>query len=223
MIYITGDTHADINDLSARLGRQDIKEGDTLIVTGDFGFTWGTAETEQSLDMFEGAAFTIAFVDGNHENFDKLLSYPVVDFCGGKAHQVRKNVFHLMRGEVFEIEGHSFFCFGGAYSVDKAFRQEGISWWPQEKPTKEDYDHAKETLERISYKVDFVLTHTIPDSAIHRLGLVPDRHDAELTGYFEWLFRELDFKRWFAGHFHVNKVIGKLYVLYEDVVCLDDN
>lgn len=159
MIYITGDTHVDFNDVLCRVSRNKISQGDTLIVAGDFGFTWGSAESESSLDQFESAPFTIAFVDGNHENFDKLYSYPVVDHCGGKAHQVRKNVFHLMRGEAFEIEGRSFFWFGGAYSVDKALRQKGISWWQQELPVKEDYDRASQTLERISYKTDYVITH----------------------------------------------------------------
>ena len=97
------------------------------------------------LNAMELLPYTIAFVDGNHENFDKLYEYPIVDFCGGKAHQVRKNIFHLIRGESFIIEGHSFFCFGGAYSRDKATRDPNF-WWPQELPNNEEYAHAKKTL-----------------------------------------------------------------------------
>ena len=220
MIFITGDTHAEFDDFTNRMEHAGISEGDTAIVCGDFGFTWGRDYDEMHLDALERLPYTIAFVDGNHENFDRLYSYPVVDFCGGRAHMVRKNIFHLMRGESFVIERYSFFCFGGAYSVDKAYRQEHISWWPQELPDNDDYAHAKETLEKLSYKTDYVLTHTIPESFIHRLGCVPDRHDAELTGYFEWLFRELDFRKWFAGHFHVNKDFGNLAVLYENVITI---
>ena len=222
MIYITGDTHADLNDILSRISKNNLSPEDTLIVTGDFGFTWGGGEYEAALDALERFAPTLAFIDGNHENFDKLYEYPEVEFCGGRAHKVRENIFHLMRGEVFEIEGRSFFCFGGAYSVDKAYRQAHISWWQQEQPSSEEYDHARQTLERINYKTDYVLTHTIPESFIHRLGIVPDMHDAELTGYLEWLYRELDFKKWFAGHFHVNKDFGDMHILYEDVVKIDD-
>ena len=218
MIYITGDTHGDINDITPKINKCGISQGDILVVCGDFGFTLGSYQSEKALEALSAMPFTIAFVDGNHENFNRLYSYPVEEFCGGKAHRVRKNIYHLMRGECFEIEGHSFFCFGGAYSVDKGTRYEGISWWPQELPGNEDYDNAKSTLERLDYKVDYVLTHTVPESFIHRLGLVPDRHDAELTGYFEWLYRELDFKKWYAGHFHVDNDFGNLYILYEDVV-----
>ena len=218
MIYITGDTHAFFDQLTNRMEHAGITQGDTAIVCGDFGFTWGRDYDEMHLDAMEQLPYTIAFVDGNHENFDKLYEYPVVDFCGGRAHQVRQNVFHLMRGEVFEIEGHSFFCFGGAYSTDKAGRTPHIEWWPQELPTNEDYKHARASLERIGYKTDYVLTHTIPTSFIHRLGKYPDGHDAELTGYFEWLYRGLDFKKWFAGHFHENRDFGDLVILYDDVV-----
>lgn len=58
------------------------------------------------------------FVDGNHENFDKLYQYPEKDWHGGRVHEIRPNVLHLMRGHVFDIQGHSFFCMGGAMSHD---------------------------------------------------------------------------------------------------------
>ena len=41
MIYITGDTHADFTDFTNRIEHAGISEGDTAIVCGDFGFTWG--------------------------------------------------------------------------------------------------------------------------------------------------------------------------------------
>ena len=47
------------------------------------------------------------FIDGNHENFDKLNSYPVETWCGGKVHKIRNNVIHLMCGEVYCIEGNT--------------------------------------------------------------------------------------------------------------------
>lgn len=64
------------------------------------------------------------FIDGNHENFDKLYSYPVETWYGGKVHKI---VIHLMRGEVYSIEGSSIFVMDGGYSIDKYRRTEGIS------------------------------------------------------------------------------------------------
>ncbi len=64
--------------------------------------------------------FTLLFVDGDRDNFDRLYSdeFEVVDFHGGKAHKIRENIYHLMRGYVFELCGKKFFAFGGATSTD---------------------------------------------------------------------------------------------------------
>lgn len=70
----------------------------------------------------------------------------------------------------------------------------------------QEYKIAEETLKSYDFQLDYVITHTVPQSAIHYLVFVPDMHDAELTGYFEWLYGELMFENWFAGHFHVNQI-----------------
>ena len=45
------------------------------------------------------------FIDGNHENYDRLSAYPVTEWRGGKVHRIADNILHLMRGQVFEIDG----------------------------------------------------------------------------------------------------------------------
>jgi hypothetical protein len=111
----------------------EISERDKVIICGDFGLPWcNDKEDDYWLNWLEEKNFEILFVDGNHENFDLLYQFPVVERYGGKVHKVRKNIFHLMRGEVYEIEGKTFFAFGGASSVDKHLRVESISWWEQE-------------------------------------------------------------------------------------------
>ena len=219
MIYVTGDTHGFLNETLNRFAAAGVKEGDTVIVCGDFGFVMAKSpEYMIRLKKIAQEKYIILFIDGNHENFDMLEEYPIVEYCGGKTHKIADNIYHLMRGQIFEIEGERWFTFGGAYSVDKAMRTEGYSWWKQELPTKEDYDEARKNLEKAGYKVDYVLTHTVPDSIIHRLGKIPDMHDKELTGYLEWLYRELDFKMWFAGHWHMNRRFDKFCILHDSVL-----
>ena len=70
------------------------------------------------MDWLDCKSFTTLFVDGNHENFDRLYEYPVEEWHGGKVHKIRPSVIHLMRGQIFEIEGKSIFTFGGASSHD---------------------------------------------------------------------------------------------------------
>lgn len=69
-----------------------------------------------------------ANIDGNHENFDMLEDYPDDFWNGGRVHFISDNIFHLARGQVFEIDGLTFFTFDGGNSIDKGSRQIGLSW-----------------------------------------------------------------------------------------------
>ncbi len=219
MIYITGDVHGEYNDFMNRIYKAGVKTGSTVIVCGDFGLVWNDEYHRYFLKILKSQPFKFLFVDGNHEDFDLLYTYPVEEWNGGKVHRISDNICHLMRGQVFEIEGRKFFTMGGAYSIDKAMRREGISWWSAELPTNEEYRTAEENLEKCGYSVDYVITHTIPESAIYRLKKVPADNDRELTGYFEWLYSEkLEFKKWFAGHWHKNTLVNEnLQILFDEV------
>lgn len=123
MIYITGDTHAESQRFieDAFPEQKEMTKDDYLIVCGDFGFLWAKSESPQEkkiLDWLENKSFTTLFVDGNHENFNRINSLPVEEWHGGKVHKVREHVIHLMRGEMFEIDGVNIFAFGGARSHD---------------------------------------------------------------------------------------------------------
>lgn len=60
----------------------------------------------------------LLFIDGNHENFERLYQYPIKEWHIGRAHEIRPHVLHLMRGQVFEIDGKKIFTFGGMSSHD---------------------------------------------------------------------------------------------------------
>ncbi len=86
MIYITGDTHGEIGHFSKLVmdGEHKWTAKDTLIVCGDFGFIWHNPEDEENyaedqkrLDTLAKKPYRILFVDGNHENFDLLYTYPL--------------------------------------------------------------------------------------------------------------------------------------------------
>ena len=49
-----------------------------------------------------------------------LDEYPVEQWHGGNVHKIRPHVIHLMRGQVFELQGRTFFTMGGAQSHDIA-------------------------------------------------------------------------------------------------------
>ena len=121
MVFVTGDLHGNFERFKpkyfpeqARMTKQDI-----MICAGDFGGVWfGDSRDGETLDWLERLPFTLAFVCGNHENYDALERYPVAEWHGGKVHRVRPHVLHLMRGQIFELDGYLFFTMGGAKSHD---------------------------------------------------------------------------------------------------------
>ena len=77
MVYITGDMHGEWDRFKDKQMRQ-LKSGDVLIVCGDFGFIWdGTKQEKALLRKIAMLPFTVAFLDGCHENFDLLARFPV--------------------------------------------------------------------------------------------------------------------------------------------------
>jgi hypothetical protein len=149
-----------------------LTENDKVIICGHFGLPWyRDKEEECCLDWLEAKPFEILFVDGNHENFDLLYKLPVEERYGGKVRKLRKNIFHLMRGEVYEIEGKVFFAFGGATSFDKYMREEHVDWWEEEIFSEAEKLNAIRNLERMRNKVDCVITHTVPRRLLVNLSV----------------------------------------------------
>ncbi len=213
MLYITGDTHGFIDRFYGISKMDDDKftEDDYLIVSGDFGFVFQTRgtmaylEEREALDSLEEKPYTILFVDGNHENFDRINhEFPTESWKGGRIHRIRKNVIHLMRGHVFDIDGKKIFTMGGGYSRDKASRTEGFSWWPEEMPSNAEYRQATASLKECDNKVDLIITHTAPQKLIYAMARTPDPHEMELTGFLEWVHETVDFKHWYFGHWHTD-------------------
>jgi len=120
MIFLTGDTHGDFTRFSTDIfpEQKQMTKDDFVIVCGDFGLWHGTKQERHWLDWLNDKPFTTLFVDGNHENFDRLYQMPVSDWTGGQVHFIRDSVIHLMRGHVFDIAGKRVFAMGGASSHD---------------------------------------------------------------------------------------------------------
>ena len=200
MIYITGDTHGDFRRFSTDIfpEQKEMTKDDFVIICGDFGGIWCQEVNRKALrnenywlNWLDKKPFTTLFVDGNHENFFRLNSFPEKEWNGGVIHAIRPSVFHLMRGEVFNLQNKIFFTFGGASShdisdgildyydqdwrqkaqkLDKAgrymYRVKGLSWWPEELPSREEMRKGLKNLENINNEVDFIITHCGASSSI---------------------------------------------------------
>ena len=170
MIFITGDTHGfhDFPKLQRfATEHPELSESDYMIIAGDFGGVWSEKTLEKDLAPYQNLPCTVLFIDGNHENFDLLERYPIEVWNGGKIHRITDKIIHLMRGQVYQIDGRSFFTFGGATSIDKYMRREGLEWWPQERPTDADIIEANKNLEKVGFEVDFIVTHSCDEKALY--------------------------------------------------------
>lgn len=217
MIYITGDTHGDkVRFIENNMNDDSWGKDDYLIVCGDFGYLFLNDPFEQQvLEILKGKPYTICFCDGNHENFPLIYSYPQETWNGGKIHRIAPNIIHLMRGQVFDIEGKKIFTMGGAYSVDKYKRRTGYDHWDEELPTIEEYDEARSNLRACGFKVDIVITHTAPNTAIKLMGASGAPEDMQLTSFLDYLMHNLSYDKWYYGHWHLDKQItDKLTAVY---------
>ncbi len=221
MIYVTGDTHGDLSRFESAAVKT-LKKGDTLIVCGDFGFIWDNSKKEQKiLKKLGKKKYNICFIDGTHENFELLNSYEEVDFNGGKAHHICGNLYHLMRGQIYDIESLSFFTMGGGESPDIDIRFENNSWSKAEFPTRDELLFGAENLEKRNCTVDYVITHE-PPVKIKSFLRLKDSESASVTGlntYLEELSEVCKFKRWFFGSMHLDKYISGTHIaVYQNIV-----
>lgn len=246
MVFVTGDCHANFDKfhLNNFYAQKDMSpETDTVIILGDFGLWHDCADERKRLYYLNQRPFTTVFVDGNHENFDRLYGdeFPIVDFHGGKAHKIRDNIYHLMRGNIFEFDGKKFFAFGGASSHDiddgildradypddksferalriwrdqrKMFRINHVSWWEQELPSREEMDFGMDNLAASGDEVDYIITHCCPQMVAHVMGY---READSITRYFNTIAHDIKFKRWYFGHYHREETIFSKFVCMYD-------
>ena len=190
-IYITGDTHIpyDVTKLTTKAfpEQKKLTKNDYVLICGDFGGVWtGPGGSDDFwLRWFKRKRFTTLFVDGNHENFSLLNQYPVELWNGGKVHRVTDHVIHLMRGQLFTLDGCKIFTMGGGASGDVEFRTEGVSWWPEELPSDEEYEEARRNLDAHGWAIDYVLTHCAPTSIARKI--IPNGQEDRLMEFLvQW-------------------------------------
>ena len=248
MVLVVGDTHGNITlDKLIHLRREceqglrHMTKDDYVIVCGDFGLLWnyeslgrciGSNTTdwcwaEDEIKLFEwynSCPWATLWVDGNHENYDRLQTYPFSDWHGGRVQKISDSIIHLMRGEIYEIEGHTYFCMGGAMSTDRGYvtgtEKFDIHkwWWPQEIPSSAEWENAYNHLDEVDWKVDFVITHDAPAHVIYKTNKY--WRISEVSEHLEKFYEMVEFKHWFCGHLHRDSEYGDVTVLYhwvEDV------
>ena len=206
MLYVTGDTHGDLDRFKTREAKR-LKKGDILVVCGDFGFVWdGSPQEQKRLDWLGSRKYQVLFLDGTHDNLDLLFSYPQEPLYGGLARRVAGNCWYLGRGEVYEAQGVRFFAQGGGESRDMDTRTQGMTWWPQELPGAGELERAWGNLQACGGRVDCIFTHEPPATISHFLEMDAN-HVSPLAAFLDRVGREVAFSHWYFGSRHQDKPI----------------
>ena len=194
MVYITGDIHGDITFFNnPQLKR--LTEKDILIVCGDFGFIWDPNDEKEkkNLEKLKKQKYTICFLDGAHENFDILDSYPPYRYRGGNTHKIADNIYHLLRGEIFDFDNKTFFVMGGG-----------------------------ENLKNSEYKVNYILTYEAPAAAKDFLRMHTNNTTLQisiLNNYLQELMKNVEYVHWYFGSLHLDLPISrKMTAVFEKII-----
>jgi DNA repair exonuclease SbcCD nuclease subunit len=222
MIYITGDTHG-VNLYEDRLFKDiEFTSKDKLIILGDFGFLFDEdieIELIRINELQKKLKCEILFIDGNHENFTKLNAMSTEEKYGGVVGKIIPNVYHLKRGEKYIINDKKFLVMGGAASVDKHLRIEGISWWKEEIPNRTEIDHLLDTMEECN-EYDYILTHTCPESIFNIMFSNYHNNEDYTRKILDFILKEVIFKKWYFGHFHTNETYQNFICMYTEIIKL---
>ena len=201
MVYVTGDMHGDFERFKLPAMKK-LKKGDTLIICGDFGFLWdGSKEEEKILEKLS-------------ENFEMLNSFPVSEWNGGKVHHIIGSVYHLMRGQIFNIDGLRIFTMGGGESPDVDIRIANDTWYAEESPSQQELIEGAENMATYNNIVDIVITHE-PSAKVKEFLQMQFTEKSRVTllnTYFEELAGAVDYRKWYFGSLHMDKHISATQV-----------
>ena len=224
--FILGDLHGNATGELNSLSNNHWPEGKTLtkedivFQLGDFGFYFAYPEYKElykklynQREILANKEYTILIIPGNHENYDLIESLPQIEKWGGIVYEEKfeeGSLYIAKRGEIYNINGKTFFTFGGALSSDKDDRHSidelgtekrvkkyrygeligvrmkkikigSINYWKRELPSEEEMEYGLQNLSLHNYEVDYILTHTCPSSIIDSFLNKTDENEAKFN------------------------------------------
>lgn len=216
-LFVTGDFHGDldIKKISNKNWpeQKQLNEDDVLVQLGDFGLIWHDPISDNErywLNWLGNKKYNVAFVEGNHSNYNLLKQFPIIEKWGGKVHIIttdNKPIYHLIRGEVYQFGDKKCIALGGADSQDKLYRVIDVSWWKEEIWSYKEQDYIIEQIK--NNHIDYVFAHTCPseigDKLLDGSDYYRDKKDCRVANAMSnilSLFPNFKPKQWHFGHWH---------------------
>lgn len=226
MIYYTGDLHGSVAEATAFCNRMELTEKDTVVLLGDVGANYFCDLRDVRIKkILQELPPTFLCIHGNHERRPCTIpTYLTKEWNGGVVWYEKDypDLLFAKDGEIFTLEGRTHLVLGGAYSVDKYYRMiHGYGWWADEQPSEEIKEACWRKVKACGFVVDTVLSHTCPYKYIPHEAFLPtidqSAVDRSTENWLDEIENRLMYERWYCGHWHINKCVGKLHFLFHDV------
>ncbi|MEG2813182.1 MAG: hypothetical protein RSA79_01145 [Oscillospiraceae bacterium] len=179
-------------------------------------FIWdGSKKENKAIKWISKRRYNICFVDGFNDNQELINRYPQTKWNDGKARKILNNIYMLERGEIFNIEGNSFFAFGGGESLEC---ESSPDMQENKLPSYSDMENGINNLDSIKNSVDYIISHEAPSKIKLFINMENNEVD-HLNTYLDSIRENTKFKQWYIGKYHSNKIISPCYhLLFTDVV-----
>lgn len=220
MVYFTGDTHGVMRKVRNFANQNELTENDTIVILGDVGANYFLDwRDDVAKFMLQTSKTNILCIHGNHEaRPSNIESYHLTEWNGGMVWVEDKfpNIKFAKDGEIYDMEGTKYLVIGGAYSVDKQYRTQNVDWWEDEQPSDEIKQYVEQQIEERDF--DVVLSHTCPQKYTPTEMFLPGLDQSIIDkSTEEWLDKiedKIDYKAWLCGHWHTDKIIDKMFFLF---------
>lgn len=220
-VWCCGDPHGHLKDLTDKL-LADKATNTLVIVLGDIGIGFGINYADELKDLFRKCTTALEILNsklvllrGNHDNPEL--------FTGTSTYQT-DSILLIPDYSILRTSKGDILCIGGARSIDKCYRIESMTWWPEEMIPMVP-ENLYDDLDKENIKVSIVCTHTGPtfaepvDKSVNDQGqmielismtdktLKQENYDEreKLKGIaLNLKFHKHPFKFWLYGHFHAH-------------------
>lgn len=226
MVYITGDKHAEFDNVINFCVKNRTTKDDIMIILGDAGINYYANELDLPLkNKLKETSITFFCIHGNHEERpENIESYKTKKFLNGLVYYEEEfpNILFAKDGEIYDINNKKVLVIGGAYSIDKYYRLAyGYNWYESEQPSEETKKKVFDLINKIK-KVDIVLTHTCPYKYIPRemflSGVDQTKVDNSTEEFLNKVEELLEYKKWYCGHYHTDKIVDKIRFMFNDII-----
>ena len=230
LIYITGDTHGNFDRIMYFCHRMQTTKEDILIVLGDAGINYYLNDRDLLLKRFlDRMPITLFCIHGNHEQRPYVIpSYTEMMWHGGNVYMEKEHpsILFAKDGEIYDFNGKKAIAIGGAYSVDKFYRlARHYRWYDNEQPSEDIKQTVEGRLELMGWKIDYVLSHTTPLKYEPVEVFLPMIDQSTVDKSTEiWLGEieeRLTYEKWYCGHYHTEKKVDRIQLMFEDIEMLE--